>query len=84
MNTCLPSVRFLETVNSDKNELTANMCSYFFQFEIQMQEQIRKLLNEDDLEDLKAKELMGLMEEASITMTPILKILSQGVFNRKL
>jgi hypothetical protein len=41
-------------------------------------------LNEEDLEDLKAKELMGLMEEASITMTPILKILSQGVFNRKL
>ena len=49
-----------------------------------MQEEIRKLLNEKDLEDLKVKKLLVLMEEASTLMTPILKIFSQGVFGRKL
>jgi len=49
-----------------------------------MQEEIRKLLNEKDLEELKIKELLVLMEEASTLMTPILKIFSQGVFDRKL
>jgi len=41
-------------------------------------------LNKKDLNDFRVKELLALMEEASITMTPILKILSQGVYGRKL
>ena len=60
------------------------MCSYFFSLEIQTQEEIRKLLNTKDLEDNKASELLTLMEEASINMTPVLKILllSKGVLDK--
>jgi hypothetical protein len=39
-------------------------------------------LNEKNLEDNKATELLTLMEKASIMMTPILKIFSHGVLGR--
>ena len=58
------------------------MCSYFFSLEIKMQEEIRKLLNENGLEKTKGTELITLMEEASINMTPILKIFSKGVLGQ--
>jgi len=66
----------------DKAALTTNMCSYFFSNEIKMQEEIRKLLNEKGIEKNSISELLTLMEEASLNMTPLLKIFSKGVLGK--
>jgi hypothetical protein len=39
-------------------------------------------LKEENLKDNETSKLLNLMEEASINMTPILKIFSKGVFGK--
>jgi len=39
-------------------------------------------LKEQNLKDIETSKLLTLMEEASINITPILKIFSKGVFGK--